>query len=425
MRILVVSNLYPPDVMGGYELCCRQMVDALADRGHNVRVLTSAPRMPVPAEPHVCRRLRLTDVWSHYQFHHSAPITSHLSQSESHRINSYNVHALLNELEIFRPDVVYLHMLVGIGGLGLLACLEHLRVPWVWQLGDNVPVSLCEAGGRALIPLIREYNRQIRGHYVVVSRQLADAIESAGIALQGDVDVVPNWVVGPPSRARERYYRGDHLRIVAAASVIDRKIDKGIDLGIEAIGILRERGYDDLSFDVYGHVADPYFPSLVMKRGITDLVTFHGNASQDDLGEALARSDVFLFPTRPGEPFGVAPLEAAACGCVPLISHTCGIAEWLVHGVHCLKASRRAHTFADSLAAILDGRIELEPISRRAAAMVHRDFHINIISARIEQHLARASQQSRRGAGTPEDAYRLALLAEKLTGVLLHDSLCA
>jgi hypothetical protein len=28
VKVLVVSNLYPPDVMGGYELGCRQAVDA-------------------------------------------------------------------------------------------------------------------------------------------------------------------------------------------------------------------------------------------------------------------------------------------------------------------------------------------------------------------------------------------------------------
>ena len=36
MKILVVSNLYPPDVIGGYELGCRQAVDALRARGHDV-----------------------------------------------------------------------------------------------------------------------------------------------------------------------------------------------------------------------------------------------------------------------------------------------------------------------------------------------------------------------------------------------------
>ena len=41
MRILVVSNLYPPHVLGGYEILCAQVVERLRVRGHEVSVLTS------------------------------------------------------------------------------------------------------------------------------------------------------------------------------------------------------------------------------------------------------------------------------------------------------------------------------------------------------------------------------------------------
>ena len=40
MKILVLSNLYPPDFHGGYELGCEQAVNALPARGHEVRVVT-------------------------------------------------------------------------------------------------------------------------------------------------------------------------------------------------------------------------------------------------------------------------------------------------------------------------------------------------------------------------------------------------
>ena len=44
MKILVVSNLYPPQHVGGYELGCRDVVEKLRARGHDVRVLTSTFR---------------------------------------------------------------------------------------------------------------------------------------------------------------------------------------------------------------------------------------------------------------------------------------------------------------------------------------------------------------------------------------------
>src|SRR5579859_5294653 len=44
MRILVVTNLYPPHHIGGYELGCRDIVEKLRARGHDVRVLTGTFR---------------------------------------------------------------------------------------------------------------------------------------------------------------------------------------------------------------------------------------------------------------------------------------------------------------------------------------------------------------------------------------------
>ena len=41
MKILVVTNFYPPHYVGGYELGCRDVVEGLRQRGHKVDVLTS------------------------------------------------------------------------------------------------------------------------------------------------------------------------------------------------------------------------------------------------------------------------------------------------------------------------------------------------------------------------------------------------
>jgi glycogen synthase len=425
VKVLVVSNLYPPDVMGGYELGCRQAVDALTRLGHEVRVLTSAPRAPVRSEPHVHRALRLTDVWSHYLFSKSAPVTAHLAQAESHRVNAANVHALLSELETFQPDVVYVWMLVGVGGLGLLACLHHLRVPWVWHLMDDVPLLLCKSAGRLVPTFAREFGRQLNGSYLACSQQLVDEIELGGVSLGDDVEVIPNWVEGPHPGPRTSRPADGGLRIVSAAGLIERRVDKGIDLIIRAAALLRDQGHTRFSVDLYGNVADAYFPELIHQHGLSELVRIQGVRTQSELSQLYADYDLFAFPTRAREPFGFAPLEAAYAGCVPLMSHTCGIAEWLVHGVHCLKAPRTSEAFAERIAAVLEGSLDLEPISRRVSAVVRREFHLDAIAPRIESALHRASRRSRAGAGSADEAYRMALLAENLSRVLIQETLCA
>lgn len=41
MKILFLSNLYPPHHIGGYGMLCLEVVEGLAKRGHDVTVLTS------------------------------------------------------------------------------------------------------------------------------------------------------------------------------------------------------------------------------------------------------------------------------------------------------------------------------------------------------------------------------------------------
>lgn len=424
MKVLVLTNLYPPDVIGGYELGCRQVVEALRLRGHEVRVLTSAPRRPVPPETGVRRTLRLTEIWSHYLFAKSHPVTAHLAQSESHRLNAANVHALLAELDDFRPDVAYPWMLAGVGGLGLMACLEYLRVPWAWHLMDDLPRLLCESAGRLVPGFVREFERHLGGgRYLACSRQLVDEIEAAGVSLGPDVEVIPNWVEGPIPPPRDRYLQAGRLRIAAAAGSIDRRIDKGIDLVIEAAALLRSRGHDNFRVDIFGQVADPSFAELIHARDLTERVTLRGPRPQAELVGLYSEYDLFAFPTRPREPFGFAALEAASRGCVPVMTATCGIAEWFVHGVHVLKAPRTAEAFAGAFASAIEGTIDLAPIGRRLAAVVRREFHIDALAPRIERALAGAASRTRDGAGSPEDAYRLALLGERLAKVLIQESL--
>ncbi len=57
--------------------------------------------------------------------------------------------------------------------------------------------------------------------------------------------------------------------------------------------------------------------------------------------------------------------------------------------------------------------------------MVGRDFHIDAQIPRIERALALAAGQARAGAGSAAEAYRMALLAEKLTRVLIQEAVPA
>lgn len=421
MKILVLSNLYPPDYIGGYEIVCAQAVDALLVRGHEVRVLTSSPRQPVPALPHVRRSLQLSNIYDPYLQHQSSPVSRDLLDSEARLVNAHNVHVMIDAIGDFSPEVVVPFNVLGLGGLGLIACLDYLKVPWIWLLGDNVPVMLCESAMRH-IPELAEILDGFEGRYLAVSSRLVEEIRRGGVDLDGRVDVIGNHIVGERPPLRTRFYNGGTLRIASAGTI---STVKGVDILIESAAILLNAGYDDFRVDIYGHANDSSFQQMIHKLGVEAHVRLKGPRSHSELIKLHREHDVFAFPTWEREPFGLVPLEAASQGCVPVMSRSCGVGEFLVHGVHCLKAERTPRAFAEVFASVMDGRVDLEPIARRAFAAAWRDFHFDTLAAKLETTMAEVIRKPRPPGGRPDEAYRLALLAEKLTSVLVQERHCA
>ena len=110
----------------------------------------------------------------------------------------------------------------------------------------------------------------------------------------------------------------------------------------------------------------------------------------------------------------LSPLEAAWVGCVPLIPLLSGVSEWLVDGVHCLKAERSGDGFAKIVRAVMDGDIDLAGLSRRAMVAVHESFTIDAIIPAVERELAVAAGSTRPDLERADDFYRAALLADAL-----------
>jgi glycosyltransferase involved in cell wall biosynthesis len=89
---------------------------------------------------------------------------------------------------------------------------------------------------------------------------------------------------------------------------------KGLDLAIQAMGQLPQK---DVKLLVLGKDAEqPRFEALAMEAGIRERVLFLG--FRHDVADAMAASDIFLFPSW-YEAFSLATIEAAACG-LPIVA---------------------------------------------------------------------------------------------------------
>ncbi|HVK16686.1 MAG TPA: glycosyltransferase family 4 protein, partial [Fimbriiglobus sp.] len=261
----------------------------------------------------------------------------------------------------------------------------------------------------------------VRGRFICVSETLLTEIADAGIDLADRSRLIPYWVTTDGSPDRRRYYQpGDTLRIVSSGAL---GVHKGTDLLVRAIAATRDRGFADVTVDFYGPGSDTEFRGLALQLGVQGRVQFHGPRPQAELYAEYPEYDLFAFPTWPREPFGMAPMEAAAHGCVPLVSDRCGYGEWFAHGVHCLKAPRSAEGFADAIESVLTGRVDLPTLARRSMAVTLRDFHLRAVLPAIEEELVRAARsQTDRRRPPAGEVYRLGLLAEKTFQLLTHEA---
>ena len=196
--------------------------------------------------------------------------------------------------------------------------------------------------------------------------------------------------------------------------------EKGIGILIDTFAQLRDEGRTDITIDIWGEGRDgPLMAARVLERDLSGVFRFRGVAPQEVLLPELGSYDVMVFPTYLREPFGFAPLEAAARGCVPLVSAGCGITEWLVDGVHLLTAPRDASSFAEALRKVLGGAVDLPSIGRRGQAIALGDFHIDVIAPRVEAILADAIERRTQAPLSWLEIGRLARIAEVLADRLV------
>jgi glycogen synthase len=343
MRILVLSNMYPPHHLGGYELSCRDVMDRLRVRGHEVTVLTTTMRVNGVVDPPDERargiRRDLTFYWDDHR-----PVSPSL-RARLHRERA-NQQALRDALEASRPDVVSVWNM-GAMSLGLITTLAEERIPMVFAICDDWLVYG---------PKLDAWMRLFRGPRLLaraarpafgVPTALPDLTDAGGFCFVSDFvrrraaekarqhprhsTVVYSGIDRadfPPHAPQPRPRTGTVLFV---GRIDDRK---GLAVAIQALRLFP----DGATLEVIGR-GDPvhraHLDALAAELGMKDRVRF-GVAPRNELHDHYEAADVVVFPVLWDEPFGLVPIEAMACGTPVVATATGGSAEFLAHELTCL-----------------------------------------------------------------------------------------
>ncbi len=323
MRVLIVSNLYPPKVLGGYEILCAQVVASLARRGASMMVLTTEASGATtdteetgPAGERVVRSLGL------YLPFGAAP---RLARRQRQGVESANRRAAARAIELFRPDVVFVWSQLRLG-LAAAREAESRALPVVYTMNDDHILGFkpgSEEGLKGRLRSILErfvfpastYAKLRLDPVVVISDTVRKRLAGADsrfarsiVAFQG----VPLESYPPKAQPGSAQ---DPFRVLYAGQLHEYK---GVHTLVEAMGILKKSGRYVLTVAGAG---DPAYEEKLRERanqlGLD--ARFLGRISASLMGSLYRESDLLAFTSVWDEPFGLTHLEAMASG-TPVVS---------------------------------------------------------------------------------------------------------
>jgi glycosyltransferase involved in cell wall biosynthesis len=128
VRVLVITNYFPPNVVGGAEVAAYGTCIGLRQRGVSVSVLVVNARMPEPEDRHY----QLDGLPVHCTVHRPYPFKSPWLQTFDPRV----YRDVVAELKRLRPDLVHIHNVSG-ATLAPFAACRRFKFPTVLTLHDH------------------------------------------------------------------------------------------------------------------------------------------------------------------------------------------------------------------------------------------------------------------------------------------------
>jgi glycogen(starch) synthase len=430
VKILVITNLFPPHHAGTFDLRCEAVVNNLKLRGHTVRVLTSTHGMLAAQQGgEVERRLALNGLHDHELVTDFKPLKE---------LETQNHAALRETLAEFAPEVVQVFSLFGLSK-SLLFALRHCGVPVVYDVADNwltlevrndpwlrwwnhpgmnmarkalelsgqrnsvdeiAPTRLMKGYDRmpelyTETPMANSLNAFRFERIYFASPWLQEAAEAAGFQVGHGEVIYPgiptqNFIgeVKPAAAAVEKFL---------VVSALHKR--SGVITAVKAVQHLRKTGVK-VSLSIYGKGDSAYVAEVRSLIALQQLPVEFLNVSNlvRDLPAVYRRHDALLYTSEEAEPFSFTVLEAMAAGLPVVGTALGGTRELLRHG-------ENAFTFRPGepyeLAQGIQ-ELQLSPALRTqmaetAQSEVQAHYNESVVTDRIEAFLETSLQSWQQG----------------------------
>jgi glycogen(starch) synthase len=349
MRILVITNYFPPVELGGWEQLTCNVVTKLQEHDHQVEVLTSNYQKDqiLYSEPLIHRSLHL-ESYDHEEYH---PNYTYFHRHQERE----NIETLTQLVNSFDPDIVYIngmwnlpYSLVNIAEeLSPGRVVYYIASYWPTEIDAHTAywASPAESYWRQvpksiLASLVKKTfisstpRNQLEFKLVLcVSAFVQDyMVEEVGVSKE-QTRVVHNGIDLELFNADPVSTEIENLRLLYAGRLSP---DKGVHTILESLGILKTTQPDlAIELSIYGSGTPDYqkqLEQIVTTYHLEGCVRFEGFVPREEMPEVFAAHNVLIFPSIWAEPLARIIQEAMACGLVVIGTATGGTREILHDG---------------------------------------------------------------------------------------------
>jgi glycosyltransferase involved in cell wall biosynthesis len=274
VRILIGTHVFAPSI-GGIETCSLDLALSFSKLGHEVRVLTQTLSSD-SVNDHGLKVIR--------------------------RPTKADLFRAVRWCEVFFQNNISLQTVWPSWLLRKPLVITHAT--WLEQNGER--------------PRLIHYLKRMvihRAKSIAISQAIATHVGGKNTIISNpyDSETFREW--SGLERARDFVFVG---RLVS---------DKGVDLLLEAMGMLKRQGFTP-SLSIVGSGPErEKLQTLALRLGLQDQVVFCGAMQGTKLAKCLNTHRCMVIPSRWAEPFGIVALEGIACGCVAIGSRDGGLAE--------------------------------------------------------------------------------------------------
>lgn len=404
MRLAFISNLYPPYVLGGYEILCAQVAQGLARRGHQIEVLAGKPGQGAgdwpPPESSATPQ-------PHYVLPLYAPFDRAAGREPQARWrNSRQAGKIARRLlESIRPDMVMVWSQLRLGP-GPARAAQEMKFKVVYTFNDEhptgfLPLPLTPSPRRLASWLLdRTVFRSATlagldlSRTTCISALLKDNLLKAGMKISNS-RVIHQGIPISDFPCKEHPGRfGQPAKLLYVGQLHPYK---GVHVLVEAVYELATRlGEMAPTLTLAGDGPNEYKDRLTkMIEDKPRQVQLLGRVNRESLSDLYRTHDIFVFPSIWPEPFGLTHLEAMASGLPVVATNNGGQAEMLTDNENSLLIPPdSAPAMVEALTRLLRDQALASRLASAGRKTVEQGYTLERYLDRLEAFLVQCLEQT-------------------------------